>query len=182
MSNSPAGGTAVKPPSFPRRSIVDGKSSDRNFIFWLSAWGPVALAIGVIVLESTSWGGSDHTSGPLRWVYEHIFGPIGDARWEHIHHYTRKCGHFIGYGLLCLTWLRAFRVSLPQFPFIKYAEFAVLGTGIVAAADEFHQHFLPNRGSSPWDVLLDCCGAVFMCLSVWAILYLIRRQPPGQPR
>jgi VanZ family protein len=183
MSNNSGNATAVKPAHFPRRSIIgEGKGPKRSFVFWFSTWWPVVVAIGVIVLESTPWGGADHTSGPLRAVYEFFFGPIANDRWEIIHHYTRKTGHFVGYGLLCLTWLRALRLSFPRFSFMKYAEFAVLCTGIVAAADEFHQHFLPNRGSSPWDVLLDCCGAAFMCFAVWTLLYAIRHQPPGQPR
>jgi VanZ family protein len=37
----------------------------------------------------------------------------------------------------------------------------------VASLDEFHQTFLPNRTGSPWDVLLDCCGAMTLQLVVY---------------
>jgi hypothetical protein len=75
--------------------------------FWLSAWLPVAVGVGVIMLESTEMLGSNHTSGPLRWFWEVIFGPVGSARWELIHHVIRKCGHFFGYGAIGVLWLRA---------------------------------------------------------------------------
>ena len=58
-----------------------------------------SLGIGVIAMESTEYFGSDHTSGPLRWLFEVLFGPCQNARWEIIHHYIRKSGHFLGYGL-----------------------------------------------------------------------------------
>jgi hypothetical protein len=49
--------------------------------FWVSAWLPVAVGIGVIMLESTELMGSDHTNHPLRWLWESIFGPVANARW-----------------------------------------------------------------------------------------------------
>jgi len=39
---------------------------------------------------------------------------------------------------------------------------ALLSTGLLASWDEWHQSFLPNRTSSPWDVLLDCTGTAVM--------------------
>jgi len=38
---------------------------------------------------------------------------------------------------------------------------------MTASADEFHQSFLPNRTGTPWDVLLDCSGALAMQLLVY---------------
>jgi VanZ family protein len=51
------------------------------------------------------------------------------------------------------------------------AELALLGTAFVATCDEWHQRFLPNRMSSPLDVLLDCCGAVAM---LWFVFLYAR--------
>jgi VanZ family protein len=47
---------------------------------------------------------------------------------------------------------------------------ALLGTALVATADEYHQSFLPNRTSSPWDVLLDCTGAITLQLLVYVFM------------
>ncbi|MGA3080563.1 MAG: VanZ family protein, partial [Terracidiphilus sp.] len=137
-------------------------------------WLPVAVSIGIIALESTKYFGADHTDGPLRWLWEAIFGPIGNARWNVIHHLIRKSGHFVGYGLVGLAWLRAWWMTLPRSRFFEDAFLALLGTALVASADEWHQTFLPNRTGTPWDVLLDCCGAITVLLAVCLYLRLFR--------
>ena len=62
-----------------------------------------------------------------------------------IHHLIRKSGHFLGYGLIGLAWLRAWWMTLPHSRFLHDAVLALLGTALIASADEFHQTFLPNR-------------------------------------
>lgn len=142
--------------------------------FWISAWWPVALGIAIIAVESTAMMGSDHTSGPLRAVYQAIFGHVSDARWEVIHHYIRKSGHFFGYGFIGLAWLRAWWMSLPHSKFLQDAALGLLGTAVIASCDEWHQSFLPNRTSSPWDVLLDCTGALVLQLIVYVFMRVAR--------
>ena len=142
--------------------------------FWLSAWLPVAIGIGVIMLESTELMGSDHTSHPLRWLWEALFGPVANARWDEIHHVIRKCGHFFGYGALGMLWLRAWWMTLPRSRFLPDATLALLGTALVASCDEWHQSCLPNRTGSVWDVLLDCCGALTLQLAVYIYMRLMR--------
>ena len=139
-------------------------------LFWIRAWLPVLLAVCVIAVESTADFGADHTSGPLRWVWEHLFGQVSDERWDLLHHLIRKSGHFVGYGTMGLLWLRAWWLSLPRAGFLLDATLALLGTAAVASTDEFHQSFLPNRTGVPSDVLLDCCGAVVLQLLVYVIL------------
>jgi VanZ family protein len=148
------------------------KRSDPRY--WISAWLPVAVGIGVIMMESTETFGSDRTSGPLRWLFEAIFGPVADARWELLHHLVRKSGHFLGYGAMGLLWLRAWWMSLPRSRFLHDALLALLGTALVASADEWHQTFLPNRTGSPWDVLLDCCGAITLEVLVYVFMRMFR--------
>jgi VanZ family protein len=155
--------------------MAKAKRPARGKVSWIRAWWPVMLGVAVIALESTAWGGTNYTSGPLRSVYEFVFGPVSAETWENVHHYIRKSGHFIGYGLLCLTWLRAWILTFPRFFFLKNAVLALLCTAVVASCDEFHQSLLPNRGSSPWDVLLDCCGAATMTLIAWLVVRLLRR-------
>jgi VanZ family protein len=143
----------------------------------LSAWLPVAFIIGIIALESTELFGSDHTSHPLRWLFEAIFGRVPNARWEVIHHLIRKCGHFFGYGFLGVAWLRAWWMSLPRLRFFSDAALALLGIFLVASCDEWHQSYLPNRTGSVWDVLLDCCGAIALLLVVYIYMRIFR---PGR--
>jgi VanZ family protein len=149
-------------------------SSQRGLKFWINAWLPVLVGIAVILAESTEWFGSDHTSHPLRVIFEAIFGPVGDASWEAVHYFVRKCGHFVGYGAMGLVWLRAWWMTLAHSHFFQDAVLALLGTSLLASADEFHQSFLPNRTGTPWDVLLDCCGAVTLQFLVYVFLRLLR--------
>jgi hypothetical protein len=149
-------------------------NSRRTVLFWINAWLPVILGIAMIAMESTEMMGADHTTGPLRTFFESIFGHINDGVWDAIHHYIRKSGHFIGYGLIGLTWLRAWWMTLPNSRFLSDAVLALLGTALIAGADEYHQSFLANRGSSPWDVLLDCTGAITLQLLVYIFMRMIK--------
>jgi VanZ family protein len=149
-------------------------SSNRQLKYWISVWWPVAAGIAVIATESTEALGSDHTSGPLRLLWQAIFGHVSDARWELMHHLIRKCGHFVGYGAIGLAWLRAWWMTLENSFFLEDTFLALVGTALVASLDEYHQSFLPNRTSSPWDVLLDCCGAITLQLLVYIYLRIFR--------
>ena len=153
---------------------MEDRSSRNSLKFWLNAWLPVALGVAVIVMESTEAFGSDHTSGPLRWFYETFFGPVSNFRWEHIHHFIRKAGHFFAYGFIGLAWLRAWWMTLPHSRFVQDALLALMGTALVASADEWHQTFLPNRTGTPWDVLLDCCGAIVLQFVVYVFMRVAR--------
>jgi VanZ family protein len=153
-------------------------SSSRGLRYWTSAWLPVAAGIAIIALESTAYFGADRTSGPFRWLFQMLFGPVSDVRWAEIHHIIRKSGHFLGYGAIGLAWLRAWRMTMTTAPFHTDASLALLGTAMLASWDEWHQSFLPNRTSSPWDVLLDCSGALVMLLIARAVLRRNFRRNP----
>ncbi len=57
-----------------------------SILYWVYVWLPVAVGIGIIALESTVWFGADRPSGPLRRIFEALFGHVSNARWEIIHH------------------------------------------------------------------------------------------------
>jgi VanZ family protein len=141
----------------------------RQKVLLLRAWLPVFACLFVFALESTPWGGADHTSAPLRRVAETVFGFDQFAYWEPIHFMIRKTGHFMGYGLFSLVCFRAFRM-IQRKPARRLGDrlaahgLAIAATFLVAGADEFHQTFLPNRYGSFSDVLLDTSGAVTLGL------------------
>jgi VanZ family protein len=149
-------------------------SNRHGLTYWLSAWLPVVLGMGVILMESTDFMGADHTSGPLRWLCETLFGRFNDQVWNLVHHIIRKSGHFLGYGAIGLAWLRAWWMTLPRSRFFQDAFLALLGTAIIASADELHQASLPNRTGTPWDVLLDCCGAITLQFVVYIFFRVTR--------
>jgi VanZ family protein len=149
-------------------------SSRSGLKFWINVWLPVAIGIGIIAIESTAWLGANHTSHPLRVLWEALFGPVSNPQWNLIHGAIRKSGHFFGYGFIGLAWLRAWWMTLPHSHFPEDAFLALLGTSLIASLDEYHQTFLPNRTGSIWDVLLDCCGALTLQLIVYLYLRIFR--------
>ena len=145
-----------------------------GLLYWIYVWLPVLLGIAVIAVESTEAFGSDRTSAPLRKIFEALFGYVSNASWGLIHHYLRKTGHFLGYGFIGLAWLRAWWMTLPGSHFLPDAGLALLGTALVASCDEWHQSFLPNRTGTPWDVLLDCSGALTLQVLVYVFMRMFR--------
>lgn len=117
---------------------------------------------------------AQETSGPLRALYQALFGPVSNQDWEQIHFFVRKSGHFLGFGLLGLAWLRAWWMTLPRSVFLTDALLALLGTAMTASADELHQAFLPGRTGTPWDILIDCLGAITLQLLVYVCMRIFR--------
>lgn len=149
-------------------------NSTRSSKHWIHIWWPVALSIAVIATTSSEAFGSDHTSRPLRILFQAIFGHVSNAEWDVIHHAIRKTGHFVGYGFIGLAWLRAWWMTLKHSRFFVDAALGLLGCATMASLDEWHQAYLPNRTGSPWDVLLDCTGALTMQLMVYICLRIFR--------
>ena len=137
---------------------------------WLTAWLPVMIGAALITMSSSDAFSAQHTSGPFRWMFEHLFGPVSNGRWSMIHNHIRKTGHFFGYGTFGLLWLRAWWMTMPRFRYLQAALLALLCTGLVASADEFHQTFIPARTGSPRDVLLDCCGVIVLEVFVYLVM------------
>jgi VanZ family protein len=142
---------------------------------WVLVWLPAVFACGVIALESTGTMSAAHTSEWLRPVFERVFGRFEDQRWELLHHLIRKTGHFTGYGLVCLAFLRAWLWTLAGTVVRGWrwrsCLLGVVSAAVVASCDEIHQSFLPSRTGQVSDVLLDTCGAMVMCGLVWVVCW-----------
>jgi hypothetical protein len=95
----------------------------------LSAWLPVAIGIGVIMLESTELLGSNHTSGPLRWLWEAIFGPVANARWECDSSPDPQVRPLFRLWSIGVAWLRAWWMTLPRSRFLPDAIPGATGNG-----------------------------------------------------
>jgi VanZ family protein len=162
-------------------------SEGRGIPRWLLNWAPAALAIAMIAGESTATMSASDTSRWLLPIWVYLFGPITAAHWAVVHFFLRKSGHFIGYGLVSLACFHGWRSSLadsdPRRLWRRAAAWALVCTLIVAAADEYHQSFLPSRGAAIHDVVLDLCGGIaaqlllrtlaprlFRHSSLWAVL------------
>lgn len=119
---------------------------------------PALLCTAAILFASSDLFSAYHTGGLLRTVLGHVT----PASWiEPLNHVLRKTGHVLAYGLHGFLWMRAIRHDTT---WKRAAIAAVLVTFIVASIDEAHQSFLPSRGGSPFDVLLDTSGAALAVL------------------
>ena len=111
-----------------------------------------------IGISSTDLMSAEHTSrfiGPfLRWIAP----DISDATIASIQLLVRKGAHLTEYAILAALLYRGFRQGRENF--WRTAALALVAAAICASLDEFHQSFVPSRTGTPWDVMIDTCGAV----------------------
>src|SRR5271167_4701816 len=80
----------------------------------LRAWWPAAVWVGLIAIESTDSFSAQNTGSMLYALLTYLFGDIKFHDFLIFHHYLRKTGHFVGYGMLGLLLLRGWRATLDQ--------------------------------------------------------------------
>ena len=165
-------------------TIIEGMETARASRLRMALdWIPATLAVLMIAFESTATMSASNTSAWLYPLWVRLFGPMSPGRWAVVHHLIRKTGHFVGYGTVSVAFFYSWRQTLRQFGrrhwslWRRAAALAVLCTLIVASLDEYHQSFLPSRTSSPYDVLLDFCGAILGQLLLLALLQMTSWRP-----
>jgi len=163
-------------------------------LFW-HYWLPVLGMLTLIKLESTDVMSGGHTvhmvERVLLWAGVHLSSPHLQA----LNLVLRKCGHMVGYGLLCFCWLlllrgsywlqheykRSLQGSIHVRRMWWRMEWAWLAGGLtflVASADELHQMSIPSRSGSWWDVALDTSAGCIALALVWAkAQWLCRNEP-----
>jgi VanZ family protein len=132
--------------------------------------------VGLIAFESTAVFSAQNTGSMLYGFLTRLFGDINLYNFLVFHHYLRKTGHVIGYGMLCLLMLRGWRATLdPGRTQLKStALLSWLGTVFVATMDEWHQSYIPSRTGTWKDVVLDStAGLVFLLVAY----FWLRRSP-----
>ena len=146
-------------------------TSDRKQL--VKTWVAALLWIGLIAIESTDWLSAEHTSRILYPLLHFLIG-LDPAAFEVVHHYIRKCGHFVGYFTLSFFLFRAWRATLrlPWTPrwALRWAAIAFFMSALVASLDEWHQTFIPSRTGRISDVMLDSIAA--LTAQVLIFLYL----------
>jgi VanZ family protein len=143
---------------------------------WLGAWWPALVWAVLIFSASTDALSMDHTSRfiepALRWLFPAFSGDTIIL----LHEIIRKIAHVAEYSVFFLLLYRGTRGGRPGWRW----SWALTAWGIAAIyslSDEFHQTFVPSRGASIWDSLLDSVSALAMLL----ILYFISRRIPRRP-
>jgi VanZ family protein len=151
-------------------------------------WWPVALWLGIIRLESTSYASAGNTFRLLFSVLNFLFGRVSPYFVYELDHVLRKSGHFIGYAVLSgLTFLalrntyrdrmasalhRPWGQILGDWWQLEWSLIAILLTVVTAALDEIHQTFLPSRSGRWQDVLIDTSGAFALQLAIYIVCQL----------
>ena len=142
---------------------------------FLKDWLPVLAWMIFIFLGSTDLLSAEHTSrfiGPfLRW-----FVPdVSEVTIASVQFVVRKCGHLLEYAILAALLSRALR-TWRERPF----GVAFIFAAIYAVLDEFHQSFVASRTGSPWDIIIDCAGALLGLLFCWLLGNRKNRPEPAE--
>jgi VanZ family protein len=138
----------------------------------LRAWWPALVWILIIACESTDTFSSEHTGTILYRLVTAFFGHVDLHAFDMVHHYLRKTGHVVGYGMLSLLLLRGWRATFHYVRrlLLRAALLSWLGTAFVAAMDEWHQSYIPSRTGTVWDVLLDSTAGLAFLLTAYLVL------------
>ena len=134
------------------------------------AWLCVVVWIAAIQAFASNSFSANETSrfigALLRWLFFDA-----DAEWiATVHLAIRKAAHFVGYAILALLALRAFRINFDR-PLAWLAAASLALTLVVAVVDESRQAAVANRTGALSDVALDMGGAV----SALALASAVRR-------
>ncbi|MEY2575190.1 MAG: hypothetical protein QOF80_677 [Verrucomicrobiota bacterium] len=139
-----------------------------NLRSWLKYWLPVVAWMIFIFIGSTDLLSAEHTSrfiGPfLRWLTP----DVSDATVASVQLVVRKCAHLTEYAILAALLFRAFRQRQPRVGGVLTMSFVL--AAVYAGLDEFHQSYVASRTGSPWDVLIDCAGALAGLLIYWCVI------------
>jgi VanZ family protein len=117
--------------------------------------------MAVIFMNSTDAMSSAHTSRFIEPLLRWLFPGISPGAIDTIHLCIRKFAHVFEYGVLgLLLWLALpVKRRAPGAADWRRAGLALAIATFYGATDEFHQRFVPSRGASVHDVMIDSCGA-----------------------
>jgi VanZ family protein len=139
---------------------------------WLRAWWPALVWAVMISTMSTDAFSSAHTETVIEPMLHWLFPSMSAEALDLAHHVIRKCAHFTEYFVFSLLLYHGIRASRKNGRPWRWS-WALVAWGIAAvysALDEIHQIFVPSRGASAWDSLLDSTGAL-VALIVLFLLY-----------
>jgi len=132
----------------------------------------VAVWAAVIFGFSTDRFSSERTESVAIEVLHVLLPHASEQTLLTLHDFIRKCAHFGNYFVFGLLLFRAVRMPEKGWD-LRWAFLALLIAALYAASDEIHQIFVPSRGASISDALLDTGSAAAAQCVVWL---LTRRQ------
>jgi len=123
-------------------------------------WIPVVLWMGFTFLMSTAAFSAENTSKIIGPILKFLFPTITGHQLLVAHEIIRKCAHLTEYFVLSLLVFRAFKADRTEKHDWRWAFYSILTVVLFACSDEFHQLFVPTRGSSIYDVGIDTVGGI----------------------
>ena len=140
---------------------------------WLRQWAPLILLLGLIWVLSTLLFSADSTGRVVFPALRKLIPAITANELREIHYWMRKLAHVCVYFVLSFVLLRALRRGRPGWQ-LSWALGALGLVMAIALLDELHQYYVPGRGSSIRDVMLDTAAAALAQVFAW---HRARRQP-----
>ena len=122
----------------------------------------------VIFTFSTDTFSSERTQGIVTGILRVIFPHAAESTLILLHDIIRKCTHVAEYFVFGVLLFRAIRMPADGWRW-GWAFLAILIAALYASSDEIHQIFVPSRGASFWDALLDIGGASVAQFAVWVL-------------
>jgi VanZ family protein len=122
--------------------------------------------MGVIFLFSTAIFSGQGTGSFLDDILSYIYPGLAEATLWTLNWLMRKAAHLTEYAILAILWTRAF-VYGRGMSRGRAMTAAFIVSALYAATDETHQHFVPERDGSPFDMMLDCAGAGIGVTLAW---------------
>ena len=122
----------------------------------------------LIFTFSTDSFSSEHTQSVVIGILHTLLPHSPENTLLVLHDVIRKCGHLVEYFVFGWLLFRAIRTPKEAWQ-LRWALLAILIAALYASSDEIHQIFVPSRGASFWDALLDTSGASVAQLAVWIV-------------
>lgn len=123
-------------------------------------WLPAVLWAAVMFVFSTDLFSGTHTEGFIGPLVRFLFPDISWQDLDRAHSLLRKLGHFSEYFILTVLLMRALRQENSGRTERRHLLISFAIATLYAISDEFHQSFVPSRGASVIDVLIDMCGGI----------------------
>lgn len=135
-------------------------------LHWPPYWVLVLGWAAVIWVFSTYLFSSLATERCILPILQALFPHASPRALLWLHAGIRKAAHLLEYFVFSLLLFRAIRADRPGWK-LSWALAAVVLAACYAVSDEVHQAFVPTRGASARDVLLDSAGAAAAQLLTW---------------
>jgi VanZ family protein len=152
------------------RAIALRPGSAQTAVWWITtaAWAATIYQL------STQTYGSGLTAWLLRQGLEFLNISMSAAAFQSLHYLIRKLAHLSEYAMFALLLYGALGGGKSYAWQARRAAWCIGIAAIYSLTDEFHQLFVPERGASLLDSLLDTAGGALAMLALYLVSRMIQ--------